>query len=152
MPVEAVVGEGGAPRAIGSGTMRRITGTSPAAGVEFSESVPVGVQWRFISMHARLTASAVVGNRLVTLNLGDAALAAFYREPSGFTQLANQSIPYIWSDAGAFNSGLVFGFVQVPLPSQVILPVGFTMFSTTTGLLAGDQWSAIGFLVEEWTL
>lgn len=131
----------------GFGNIRSITGTVPGAGSEIIETVPSGAIWRLNSFRAAFTASATVGTRNVTLLIDD-----------GVNVLYGSLIPLAVTAAGNLSMG-VYNNIQVstfstnaevmPLPNPFYLPAGYRI-RTSSGILAGDQWTAPQYQVEEW--
>ena len=133
----------------GGGALRSITGTTPAAGAEITETVPTGARWEFITFQAQLVTSAAVANRSPMLIVDD-AVNNIYRRPTTVAQAASLTIVYNWSqgtpDATATNSGTI-GFV---LPVGLRLGSGFRVRTSTSSIQVGDQYSAVQYLVREW--
>ena len=160
MPVYDSVGIN---RAYGSGIMRAITGTTPAAGTDFVETVPAGVQWRIVSISAIFATDASVGGRIVKLTMDGGAPPDFYRSRANGTlpgagQPALITDTYVWSitDPGTLlatplGPPLTFDLL-VALAADIILGPGMRFKSDTLGIFPGDVWSAPTFLVEQWSL
>jgi hypothetical protein len=133
----------------GGGYPRRIQGTLPAAGGEQSEVVPAGARWELRTWRARLTTSAVVGNRLPSLVItGGGVQIAWIGWPTNLG--ASNSYLYFMSQ-GIVASGAV-GWAQdnVALPQGMILSAGDFIQTTTSGLAGGDQYEAPLYTVTEW--
>jgi hypothetical protein len=133
----------------GQGALRSITGTTPAAGANLTETVPTGARWLLLAFHYRLTASAVVATRVADLILDDGA-NIYYRAPPQATQTATQVMDY---SAGA---GVGSGFSNssneflIALPVDNRLGAGHRIRTSITALDAGDQISQVQYLVREW--
>ncbi len=134
----------------GAGTLRSITGTTPAAGAEISETVPNFIRWNLVGWRAILTTNATVANRNVSVQLTDGT-NAFFKGASFQNQPASLAFPYsaINSMTALANLG---GDIMVVLPIPIGLKTGFKIQTVTAGLQAGDQWSAPQYLVQEWGL
>lgn len=132
----------------GPGVLRTITGTNPAAGVDWSETVPTNAVWRLISIRALLTASAVVANRRPVLRLDDGA-TQFFTVQGAADQTASQAVGWNWSQGGPAPV-MIGAFHSSFLPVGVLLYEGYRVYVNTSGLQAGDDWAAPGILVEEW--
>ena len=133
----------------GAGALRSITGATPGAGAEISETVPTGARWQLIALTARLATSATVANRFATLKITDATpLILFWADPPE-AEIASDSWAYVACLGGqrliAVNSTKQWG-----LPSTLYLPAGAIMKTVTAGIQAGDQWSVVQYLVREW--
>lgn len=125
----------------GAGQTGSTTGTNPAAGADWTYTVPAGFTQVLVSVRAVLTTSAVVANRVpvlrITIPTGQivadiAAIAA---------QTASTTITYVWmAGAPANNTNNV---QQMSLPQGLRLPAGSVVQTITAGISAGDQWSSI---------
>lgn len=132
------------------GNIRSITGTTPAAGANISETVPVGAKWRPIGLQFTLTCAVAVASRFMVITLDDGtnvfaslvnSTALTASQVGTFFVLANNS-----SQAVAnffFNCGGFQGF---------LLNNGYRIRTAVIGLQAGDQLSAPQYLVEEWLI
>jgi hypothetical protein len=135
------------PSTAGAGRLRSITGTDPAAGVEISETVPTGVRWRVISFTATLVTDATVANRIPRLQVDDGAnVVATVTSTVG--QTASVTAAWSWADWGAIPTSLTNANMQ-PLPANLWLPPGYRIRTLTAAIVAGDNWGAPQYLVEE---
>ncbi len=133
----------------GPGWMRLIDGTDPAAGVSIAETVPTGARWKLVSVLAWLATSAVAGDRHVSLDLSSPA-GVWLRIPPAIIQPASQTYYYTWAiGVNPYTSTLV-GLVARPLPDQLTLTPGQQFIVQCGGMLAGDDFGAPRYLVEEW--
>lgn len=138
----------GIARAFGSGTVRAIIGTDPPAGVEFSETVPAGVQWRLMAVGAVLATSAVVATRGPNLDIAGPVGGVFFHSQQGL-QVAGLTLLRNWATIGGEGPG----FSPVgQIPIGLVLGPGFVISSHILGLQAGDEWGAPQLIVEEWPL
>lgn len=132
----------------GAGALRSITGTVPAAGAEISEAVPANRRWNLLAIKASLTTSAAAGNRNATLALSDGA-NFLYGGNSYFNQIAATTIQYSGFPSSP-QPGQLAGNTLLDLLMPINLRPGSKVFTSTLGLLAGDQWTAPQYLVAEW--
>ncbi len=132
----------------GQGALRSTQIATPAAGVDFTFTLPAITRMRIIAVSGLLTTAVAVANRLPSLILDDGAniLAAI---PSGNTEVASLAAQYTWADScqqvAAFDNKVI-----APLPGQTYLQAGFRIRSTTTGIQAADTWTNIFFLSQVW--
>lgn len=133
----------------GAGALRKIAGTTPAAGAELNESVPTGARWMLLSLKLLLTTSAVAGNRQITLTFDDGT--NFYLvSGQGNTTPASTAQTYYWMHGGLpLVSGSLQGRVQGFPPTMWML-AGHRFNTSTAALDVGDQYSAIHYVVREW--
>jgi hypothetical protein len=132
----------------GPGQPRSILIATPAAGADFTQTVPSSTRWRIVSLSATLTTAVAVANRNVDLVIDDGA-NVFAEISSGFSQVASLVNDYTWMDGGVAQAAFD-NIVALPLPSQMFLPPTFRIRSETTGIQPADQWSAITMLVQQW--
>lgn len=123
--------------------------TQPAAGAEFVISAPGQGLWRVVSVAFRLVTDANVANRSVSL-VADDGSTVVWRASASAVQAAGATI-----DHGVYagsSAALLTGAVAVfALPSDgLLLLPGWRLRSVTGNVQAGDQYSAIGALVEEY--
>lgn len=116
---------------------------NPAAGADWSQSVPAGHLWQLLGVTATLTTSAAVANRAVALVLGDGT-NPFLTIPAPAVQAASLAGVYSWAGEGG---GYAVGVRQLaPLPG-LTLPPAWTLGSSTLLVDVGDQWSAVRLLL-----
>lgn len=120
----------------------------PAAGADWSVTVPAGVLWELLAVRGLFTASAAVANRVPVLGFGSEGVTAA-QVPVAANITAGQAITVTWAQVGA---ALAFGLFQiVPLP-RVILEPGDTIGTATGAIDVGDQWSAVRLWLVETTV
>jgi len=132
----------------GAGAVVDVTGTTPGAGAEISETVPTGVIWTLKAFSFTLTASAAVANRFPNITVDDGANIVF-ATGQGSALAASGTFRFSFGDntqaVGVFNNFVVLGF-----PSALRLMPGYRIRTSTTNLQAGDQYSAPQYLMQEW--
>jgi len=132
----------------GCGALRSIAGADPAAGVEISETVPTGARWKLWGFTFTLVTDATVANRIVDLVLDDGA-NIYYRAQVPTAQVASQTVIY-----SAAPQGVAQGVTNLrgllPLPIPCLLFQGHRIRTVTQGIVAGDNFGAPRYLVEEW--
>lgn len=129
-------------------TIRVVQIANPAAGADWSVTVPGGRLWRPLGITAKLVTSAVAGTRSPALKLTDQTntlveLAPFSTQATGLTVL------YSWSNGSVSGAGSsATGVITTALPDWV-LPAGYVIGPTTAAIDTGDQWSQVVAWVEE---
>jgi hypothetical protein len=121
---------------------------NPAAGVDAVWTVPAASRWEVLAARAKLTTSATVANRIPHLVLTDDLGNTFYDYPSNNNQVAGTVLSY----------GIGIGIVAANFDNTITLVLAvtarlnqkWTIGFSTTGLQAGDQWSACALMVHEW--
>lgn len=132
----------------GPGVVYNSSVANPAAGAEFLIPMPLNARWNPISVAATFTASGVAGNRTPRLRLGNGVTDALLigATPAIIASSAKRIYwmqgvqPYVDSPGDIF----------LPLPTFIRSTFLNRFSSATDGILAGDQWSNIQFMVEEW--
>lgn len=111
----------------------------PAAGADWTLTIPAGHVYRLLSLYAVLASSAVVATRVARLAFTDGA-RTFLDLSAGASQVASLTRRYAWLPSvgpSAVGSGILSA-----LP-DVALGAGWTIASLTDAIDVGDQWSAI---------
>lgn len=116
------------------------TGTAPAAGAEWSQTVPTGESWQLNTIRFSLVTSVVVANRLASITFDNGTATILGRFPSTQTEPASTTNSYTAS-VDIASSGLLGTEILVSLP-RMQLPGGFRIRSLTTAIDVADQYSA----------
>lgn len=132
----------------GAGVLRSITGSTPAAGNDINEQVPINARWIMLSMRAQLATAVAVANRQVALQITDGS-HVFYRTDEGPVQAASLTWNYTFAP---------IGYAPVVNLNQVVIHYdqgqrmndGFRIQTGTSQLQAADQWTAPQYTVLEW--
>jgi hypothetical protein len=133
----------------GAGALRSITGSTPAAGAEISETVPTGVRWELLSFSAQLVTSATVTGRIWQALLDDGA--TIYGEFSGTDAIPAGTTSRMTLAQGLTQPRAPGGFNSViPAPNNLRLAAGHRIRTSTINIQVGDQWSLVQYLVREW--
>lgn len=132
----------------GPGQIASVQQANPGAGADWTFTVPNFARMRFQSFNAVLTASAAVANRQVNIIVDDGANIVWQHDV-GTNITAGQTASISGTGTNA-TVGLTTTELFVVLPPGLVLTQAMRIRSATTGIQAGDQWSAIFFLVEEW--
>lgn len=125
-----------------------ITVASPAVATEISIPAPGQGLWRVISLAFRLVTDANVANRAVQL-FADDGTNVWWRASAAAVQAAGTTVDH-GAFAGAATSTLTGTVATLALPSEGLwLEPGWRLRTITANIQAGDQYSAIAALVEE---
>lgn len=131
----------------GRGRVRSIPVANPAAGTDWSLTVPAGVAWIIRGIVATLTTSVAVATRQASLVISDTVPTPVLISTPGLTQVASLADKYSW-----FNGAITAAAgpaIAGGLPNELKLPAGWKFGSSTALIDAADQWSAINVAVEE---
>lgn len=124
----------------GAGAVTTLVGTNPAAGADWSQTVPAGEAWELVSLRFSLVTDATVATRVVKVTLDDGAnVFAVIRAAS--THVASLTQNYTYA-RGVTDIVLNSNEVLTPLPSGLILPAGYRISSSVALLQAADDLSA----------
>ncbi|MBA0084811.1 MAG: hypothetical protein HRJ53_07440 [Acidobacteria bacterium Pan2503] len=133
----------------GPGAMLSLPQSNPAAGTDFTITVPTGARWRWQALNFRLVTSATVATRIAEVVVQDVAGNVLHRIVPGASQAASLTVNYSLQNGVIFNS-IDPAQVMVGIGAPVMLFAGWKIASSTTALQAGDQLSFITPTVEEW--
>jgi len=130
------------------GNIRSITGTTPAAGAQISESVPSSARWRLIAIRLTLTTVATGPGRVMALTFDD-GVNIFCSDTTPLIQPVSTAWIYNYADgfAGVVNTGSP---IMAQLPQHMPLNQTWRIRTSVVNLDPADQLSAPQYLVEEW--
>ncbi len=122
---------------------------NPAAGADWSFTVPAGHVYRLVSVFAQLVTSAVVANRQALLTVTDGT-GTFLRLPAAAVQAASGTVTYSWMAGGV-------AYLSLPASQAAFLPdlnlmPAWGLASSTALIDVGDQWSGIRLHVIDTTV
>jgi len=132
------------------GAVRSITGSTPAAGAEISETVPTGARWELLSFFTLFTTSAGAANRLPAFFIQDTAPVTFFFDQMSGAEVAATAYRNVWAQGVTANAGLTTAAQRGSLPVGNRLAAGFNFGTVTANIQAGDQYSNVRYLVREW--
>lgn len=133
----------------GGGVIRTITGTSPAAGVEISETCPTGARWEVLAFGGNLATDVTVANRRPILSVLDAGTPTMNCPIFG-TLGASATSQVRWAQGLMSESVALASFLTGGLPAPTILLAGEVLFTQTQSFQGGDRWTAVSYKVREW--
>ena len=123
----------------GTGEHKTVQIASPAAGQDFTVTVPAGKTWKVNIVRAVLTAASGGGTRTVSFDFRRQGTLNFF-SVNGALSIAG----------GAVGLTTMFPGGGVLLPGNLVLNAGDMIASYTSGMVSGDAWSQITVTVEEW--
>ena len=121
---------------------------APAAGADWSLTVPGGFRWRLVSLVGRLVTSATVANRYPTLTLSDGT-TVFARVPAITAAVASGTSFYWWAIGGGSYVPSTLTTPQSLWLPDMWLESGYVVNANTSALDATDQWSQVAAYVVE---
>jgi hypothetical protein len=123
---------------------------APAAGSDFQIQIPTNTRVRIMSVTAQLATNATAATRTAEL-LIKSGVTTVLRIPASATQIA--SLTNTYNGSTAFNStAQPVTDIQWLIPSNLHLAQGFSIVSATANIQAGDQWSLVNMIVEQWLM
>lgn len=132
----------------GMGAMVSVTGTTPGAGAEISETVPANVVWLLKALTFKLTAAIAVANRIPHLLLDD-GVNVLLNSPAPTAIVASATGTYVVGD-DSFTLAATDGVQWFQFVNGLLLWPGFRLRTLTTGIQGADQYTAPQYLVQEW--
>jgi len=112
--------------------------TNPAAGAEWSITVPLGEMWEILAIRFSLVTAATVGNRVVHI-IAQVAGQTAYELISNTTQIISQNKTYTAMAGFTANSSADDNDIIIPMSTGIFIPQGDILSSQTTNLAAGDD-------------
>ncbi len=132
----------------GPGILRSVLGTAPAAGADWTQTVPTSARWRVRGFTASLTTSAVAGTRQPQIQVTDGVNVLFTIDAAN-TLAASLTAAFSWVP-GYPNTPLAVATRTTFIPLDLTLFAGWIIRASTVNIQAGDQWTAPRFAIEEW--
>lgn len=112
---------------------------APAAGSDWSLTVPAGHLYHIVSVYASLVTSIAAATRVPNIVIGD-GVGEFLRLPPFTSQLASLTRNYAWfAEAAGDTTGLG---IATPIPELTLLP-GWTVGVATDAIDVGDAWGNV---------
>ena len=133
----------------GTGAIRGITGTNPAAGAEISETVPTGARWRLIGETYTLVTAVAAATRQSRLAVTTGG-GLYILMPSGTTQIASLTLDYYYYEGAPRMTTSENSATTNPIFGRGISAAGEIYSTSTSNLQAADNYSAPVYQVEEW--
>ena len=134
----------------GRGNIRSITGTTPLAGQQITESVPFFALWRLVSFKFALATSAAAGSRNVGLLIDDGTNVLVFTSLPAASNVAPSN-----GTTAFFMDNINFTFTPTQanmanIPTQFFLQPGWRIRSSIQPFDVADQLSVVQYVVEEW--
>lgn len=150
VPLSAGIGPGGTLTAylavngtdevVSTGPALDVSNAAPAAGADWTYTVPVGQSLSVETLQFSLTTSAAVANRQVQVVIDDGT-NELWRWVAPAVQAASTTVEYVGAQSSVESSGVRAGVQSFELPNIVLLP-GYRVRTITTNIQAADQYTA----------
>ncbi len=124
------------------------TGADPAAGADWTFTVPAGAVWEIVAAYAVLVTDATVVSRAARLVVND-GVADFLSIAPADVQTESLTYRYAWLGVGAAYRAANGQVVALP---RLVLEPGWTFGTSTEGIVAGDNWGVPRLYVLETTV
>jgi hypothetical protein len=132
-----------------TGLMNAVNVANPAAGADWNFQTNAIERSRIIAIRAQLAASATVANRTPAIRVRDAAGDVMFIAGNNNNQVASATQGYSYGQGVPLGQSSATEFFA-PLPDNLVIAGGQQIGSITAGIQAGDQWSNIWLLIEDW--
>ena len=133
----------------GPGALLNIAVSSPAAGQEWGQAVPTNARWQVLAVIFQLVTGTTVLSRMPAIAVQPTAqVDVFAGTP--FQQAANLTDYYTFAPGWPYLDASGRGIIDAPLPRELIVRGGASIYSSTSGLQATDQYSNVVLTVREW--
>lgn len=131
------------------GNILFITVADPAAGAEWTYTVPAGILLCPIAVRCTFVTSAVVANRYNRILFSDATPVALAATQLDLAIAASQTMLLHYAQGLTPVNPAAHGLKTAPCPI-IYLQAGFTISSLTLAINAGDQYSQIRITARTW--
>jgi len=133
------------------GFLQALQVATPAAGEEWTRTIPANEWCEIISVSCKLVTSATVANRRPTIKFSYGG-SQFLQIPTPASITASQTSK-IFCFRGAIGTDDQVGLIQtLPLPNDLILGPGGIIGSETTNLQANDEYQNIYILLRRFLI
>ncbi len=130
------------------GVIKAVVLADPAAGANFSYTVPTNLRQRLLSVSFHFATSAVANNRRVVLSLLVSGIATIIIVPES-VQAASLDVDYSYAIGHRSLAAIVDSVITVPLPNDIIMTAGNILSSLITNKGVADQVTDIRLVVDE---
>lgn len=134
----------------GPGAVRDVTVADPAAGTNWTTTVPALVRWNVLSITFLYTPSADLALRRVNLVWSNAAGAKIGQFPMSTNMVASTVEQTTFANGSTTDAADVGVSVRTGLPLNLILIPGDVLRTIVTNIDAADAMTAIRIRVLEW--
>lgn len=131
-----------------AGFTQEQTVANPAAGADWSFTIPTGAKWRIQSVSAQYAASATVNNRAPSIQILQSGVVVFEGTPNQVI-VASTTAQVTYTSGSSPGAAANVTDVMGPLPSPCWISNALVIRSVTKNISAGDQWSNIAIWAEQ---
>ena len=121
----------------------------PLLGADWAYIMPVRTRWALRSVQALLTTSVVVADRIPELQIIMAGFMALRRTARALIP-GNSALYFGWYVGGGAPAIAGQTAIGASMPERYLLNDNSEFQTQTVALDAGDQWSEIMIVAEEW--
>lgn len=138
--VTANVAVNGADEVVGPGPMLDVSNAAPAAGADWTYTVPAGQSLVVETLQFSLVTGVTVANRTVQVIIDDGA-NELWRWVSPTVQAASTTVEYVGAQSSVEYGAVRNGVEAFELPNLILGP-GYRVRTVTVNIQATDQYSA----------
>lgn len=131
-----------------TGFLHSLQQANPGGGNDWIFTVPAQNRWRVISIQAQLAVANSGAARPVEVIVDDGT-NVYARMAANITFPINATTQLNFSNSGTPSTAIVSD-AYAQMPSALTLPAGHRIRSNTTNIVAGDTWTNIWMLLEEY--
>lgn len=131
--------------------VKRVAGTAPGAGLEFTQTVPAGKWWIPLSVYVQLVQGATQTPQPI-LFIDDGTTTVLESIGSTNAQAVNTTCAYNWAPGMILTGTTGTGtgvHSNAPIPDGMLLPGGWRLRTTTVGIGANSVYGVPSFYVAE---
>jgi len=132
----------------GRGYITLYTQATANLGLEIALSQPTGVRWRVLAIDVTLTTGATAGNRTPGIVVNQQGQIGF--KVSSAAPVPANTQAFLNYAPGMPLAAALLPAMALPLPIDFYVSAAASIDTFTTGLVAGDVYSLLNVLVEEW--
>jgi hypothetical protein len=140
----------GSSAALGTGSALSQQVSNPAAGAEWTFTVPAATTYTLKSVFYQLVTSSAAATRISLLKITDGTNTLFQGDVS-VSQTASLTKKYAGGSGITDPLGASSNFPVVALPVDMVLGPGWKVGTATTAIDLGDQYSAISLGLIQWS-
>lgn len=131
-----------------NGWLHSVQQANPAAGADWTMTVPASRRRRVNSFSAIFAAAVAVANRNVQVIVDDGANTV-WEDDLNASITSGQTVTVACTGTNV-PTGVVATILHAVIPPGLIMPAGWRLRTTTANINGADQWSAIWLNVEDW--
>lgn len=134
-----------------SAVRKVVASGDPAANAEFSVTVPTGVRYELLAVSVNLV-QGLTQTPWPSLIIDDGTNTLFQGLGASSAQNSSVTTQYTWAPGLTLTAGAANTVANAPLPRGLVLPAGYRVRSSTSGLGANSNYGVAQLFIVEYTL